>query len=71
MIDFVASIVRKMGYDVTVDVMSREDKKIGLKLSSRSSSILIGRKGKNLDALQLLANRITSYNVCYTKLLRF
>ncbi len=56
MIDFVASIVRKMGYDVTVDVMSREDKKIGLKLSSRSSSILIGRKGKNLDALQLLAN---------------
>jgi spoIIIJ-associated protein len=56
MIDFVASMVRKMGYDVTVEVMSREDKKIGLRLSSRSSSILIGRKGKNLDALQLLAN---------------
>jgi len=36
--------------------MSREDKKIGLRLVSRSSSILIGRKGKNLDALQLLAN---------------
>ncbi len=56
MIDFVASMVRKMGYDVTVEVMSREDKKIGLRLNSRSSSILIGRKGKNLDALQLLAN---------------
>ncbi|HNY16424.1 MAG TPA: RNA-binding cell elongation regulator Jag/EloR [Treponemataceae bacterium] len=56
MIDFVASMVRKMGYDVTVEVMSREEKKIGLRLSSRSSSILIGRKGKNLDALQLLAN---------------
>lgn len=56
LIDFVASMVRKMGYDVTVDVMSREEKKIGLRLTSRSSSILIGRKGKNLDALQLLAN---------------
>jgi len=56
MIDFVASVVRKMGYDVTVEVMSREEQKIGLKLNSRSSSILIGRKGKNLDALQLLVN---------------
>ncbi len=56
MIDFVASMVRKMGYDVTVEVISREEKKIGLRLNSRSSSILIGRKGKNLDALQLLAN---------------
>lgn len=56
MIDFVASMVRKMGYDVTVEVMSREERKLGLRLNSRSSSILIGRKGKNLDALQLLAN---------------
>lgn len=56
MIDFIASMIRKMGYDVTVEVMSREDKKIGLRLVSKSSSILIGRKGKNLDALQLLAN---------------
>ncbi len=56
MIDFIASVVRKMGYDVTVEVMSREEKKIGLRLTSKSSSILIGRKGKNLDALQLLAN---------------
>jgi spoIIIJ-associated protein len=56
MIDFIASMIRKMEYDVTVEIMSREDKKIGLRLVSRSSSILIGRKGKNLDALQLLAN---------------
>jgi spoIIIJ-associated protein len=56
MIDFIASMIRKMGYDVTVEVMSREEQKIGLRLTSRSSSILIGRKGKNLDALQLLAN---------------
>jgi spoIIIJ-associated protein len=45
-----------MGYEVTADIMFREEKKIGIKLNSPHSSILIGRKGKNLDALQLLVN---------------
>ena len=45
-----------MGYDVTVEIMFREDHKLGMRLNSSKSSILIGRKGKNLDALQLLAN---------------
>ncbi len=56
LIDFVASMIRKMGYEATVDVVFREENKIGLRISSPSSSILIGRKGKNLDAMQLLAN---------------
>jgi spoIIIJ-associated protein len=49
-------MINKMGYEVTVEIMFREEKKIGIKLTSASSSILIGRKGKNLDAMQLLAN---------------
>ncbi len=53
---FVTDMIKHMGYEAAVEVMFREDKKIGLKLTSESSSILIGRKGKNLDALQLLAN---------------
>lgn len=53
---FVAEMITKMGYEVAVDVMYREEHKIGLRLTSASSSILIGRKGKNLDAMQLLAN---------------
>ena len=53
---FVSDVIAKMGYEAAVEIMFREEKKIGLKLSSESSSILIGRKGKNLDALQLLAN---------------
>ncbi len=56
LIDFVSSMITKMGYEVTVEIMFRENKKIGIKLTSPSSSILIGRKGKNLDAMQLLAN---------------
>lgn len=55
-VEFVSDVVSKMGYEATVDIAFREDKKIGIKMSSSSSSILIGRKGKNLDALQLLAN---------------
>ena len=55
-IDFVKTMIDKMGYDVTVEVMFREDKKIGVKLTSSASPMLIGRKGKNLDAMQLLAN---------------
>ena len=56
LIDFTASMIRKMGYDVTVEIMFREDHKLGIRLNSSKSSILIGRKGKNLDALQLLVN---------------
>ena len=56
LLDFIKSMIEKMGYDVKVDISYREDKKLGIKLESSHSSILIGRKGKNLDALQLLAN---------------
>ena len=55
-VKFVEEMIKHMGYEVAVGVMFREEKKIGIKLTSENSSILIGRKGKNLDALQLLAN---------------
>jgi len=56
LLDFVKTTIEKMGYDISVEIQFREEKKIGIKLNSSASSILIGRKGKNLDALQLLAN---------------
>lgn len=56
LLDFVSEMITKMGYEVTVEILFREEKKLGIKLTSGSSSILIGRKGKNLDAMQLLAN---------------
>jgi spoIIIJ-associated protein len=56
MLDFVGTIIDHMGYGGKVSVLFREERKIGLKIDSDYSSILIGKKGKNLDALQLLAN---------------
>ncbi len=55
-IDFVESVISKMGYDGKAEALFREEKKFGLKITSSNSSMLIGRKGKNLDALQLLVN---------------
>lgn len=56
LLEFVTTTIEKMGYEITSEIMFREENKIGIRLTSSSSSILIGRKGKNLDALQLLAN---------------
>jgi spoIIIJ-associated protein len=56
MIEFIENLIRYMGYEGTVSILFREERKIGLKIESEQSSILIGKKGKNLDALQLLAN---------------
>jgi spoIIIJ-associated protein len=53
---FVEELIKRMGYEGKVSVMFREEFKLGLKIDSEHSSILIGKKGKNLDALQLLVN---------------
>jgi spoIIIJ-associated protein len=56
LIGFLEGLIERMGYYGKVMVLFREEHKIGLKIDSEYSSILIGKKGKNLDALQLLAN---------------
>jgi spoIIIJ-associated protein len=56
MIDFMDGLIERMGYAGKVSVLFREERKLGLKIESEFSSILIGKKGKNLDALQLLVN---------------
>lgn len=55
-IDFVRNLTDKMGFPAEVSVLSRQNGKLKLQLDSKHSGILIGRKGKNLDAIQLLAN---------------
>jgi spoIIIJ-associated protein len=54
--EFAEELIERMGYPGTISVLFRETHKLGLKIDSEYSSILIGKKGKNLDALQLLIN---------------
>jgi len=56
MTEFTAGLIERMGYPGKVTVLFRDKHKIGIKIDSEHSSILIGKKGKNLDALQLLLN---------------
>ena len=56
MIDFTSGLVERMGYPGKVTILFREKFKLGIKIDSSHSSILIGKKGKNLDAIQLLLN---------------
>ena len=56
MLEFMSGLIERMNYPGKVSIMFREKNKLGIKIDSSHSSILIGKKGKNLDALQLLAN---------------
>jgi len=56
MIEFTAGLIERMGYPGKASILFREKHKLGIKIDSGHSSILIGKKGKNLDALQLLLN---------------
>jgi len=56
MTEFAAGLIERMGYPGKISVLFREKHKLGIKIDSEHSSILIGKKGKNLDALQLLLN---------------
>jgi spoIIIJ-associated protein len=53
---FVKTVLVKMGFPGAVSIAFRRDYKLGLNIDSKDSGIIIGKKGKNLDALQLLTN---------------
>ena len=54
--EFVSTVISKMGFPGRVYINNMEEQKQVLNIESAHSGILIGKKGKNLDALQLLAN---------------
>ncbi len=55
-LEFVDTLIMKMGYTGKSSISFRRDSKIGINIASDDSSIIIGRKGKNLDAIQLITN---------------
>ena len=56
LLKFIDGLIQAMGYSAKIQVISREEHKLLVRLFSEDSAILIGKKGKNLDALQLIAN---------------
>ncbi len=58
--EFVVEVISRLGYDVVVENITKERKNLVVRLSSSDSPIVIGKHGKNLDALQLLANTFVS-----------
>lgn len=55
-LEFTKRVIEGMGYTCEVAVLFREPEKLGVRIDSEHASIIIGKKGKNLDALQLLVN---------------
>ncbi len=55
-IEYVTVLLEKMGYPGFVKVNFRNEGKLGIEIVSDNSSIIIGKKGKNLDAIQLIVN---------------
>ncbi|MDY4888179.1 MAG: RNA-binding cell elongation regulator Jag/EloR [Sphaerochaetaceae bacterium] len=54
--NFTKEMISLMGYEADIMTDSIKGTKLTLSIQSESDSILIGRKGKNLDALQVIAN---------------
>ena len=53
---FLEGVVSRMGYECKAVVTARKGRKVCISLEGENSNIIIGRKGKNLDAFQILAN---------------
>ena len=54
--EFLNQLIKKMGFPGTIGVLKNESEKLTVNIDSNHSGILIGKKGKNLDSLQLLTN---------------
>lgn len=55
-VQFLTGIIQRMGIHGRVGIQSKDNERIIFDIESCYSGILIGKKGKTLDALQLLVN---------------
>lgn len=53
---FTKQVLELMGYEADVSVSDIRGSKLSLDVQSEASNVIIGRKGKNLDALQVIVN---------------
>lgn len=67
--DFITMMISKMGFEGNVYIAGREERKVVYGIDSEHSNILIGKKGKNLDAIQMLANVYAGKIGCGTRVI--
>lgn len=64
--DFLYKIVKDMGFDCNIETKKRDDQLI-YNIITSTSSVLIGKNGRTIEALQILALQMisTKYNTFY------
>ena len=67
--EFITTMIGKMGFEGKVYISGREERKVVYGIDSDHSNILIGKKGKNLDAIQMLANVYAGKIGCGTRVI--
>lgn len=55
-VNFTTEVITKMGYKCSVTIQERSETRLMLDIVTDDSAIIIGKRGKNLDAIQLLVN---------------
>ena len=57
-VEFVKTLLEKMGFEARVTIAGREDGKLSLDIESEGSAILIGRQGNTLESIQFIVNLV-------------
>jgi len=55
-VSYVSRLLEKISIEAEVHIAYREERKIGLDIETDDSGLLIGKRGKTLEALQLITN---------------
>ena len=59
-LQFVSEVINKMGVDCTSTLVNNDARQIEIDIAGPDASILIGKRGATLFALQFLANRVVN-----------
>lgn len=55
-LDFLEGLFQRMNVDVDIEADEPEDEKVFIRLNSPNSALIIGKRGKTLEAIQMLTN---------------
>ena len=60
--EFLDGLLKRMGLSGDVRILEKNENKVKLDIISNDSGIIIGKQGKTLDAIQLIANIVSTRN---------